>query len=105
VGSSSVVNEYYQPPSEPRGSSSGADAVWGSAEGQAEDHSIEQGITSKDSTDIEDPTLEDSTDFSEVEWPVDDQIKDMEARLEVLRTIKEQEEKVKAKAKAAPGRD
>jgi hypothetical protein len=50
-------------------------------------------------------TKEDSTDFSEVEWPVDDQIKDMEARLEVLRTIKEQEEKVKAKAKAAPGRD
>jgi len=50
-------------------------------------------------------TKEDSTDFSEVDWPVDDQIKDMEARLEVLRTIKDQEEKVKAKAKAAPGRD
>ena len=59
VGSSSVVNEHYQPPSEPRGSPSGADAVWGSAEGQAEDQSIEQGVTSKDSTDIENPTLGD----------------------------------------------
>ena len=50
---------------------------------------------------------EESTDLSEVEWPVDDQIKDMEARLEaclearlearleVLRTIKMQEDRVK----------
>eukprot|EP00435_Cladocopium_sp_Y103_P070748 s785_g36.t1 len=38
---------------------------------------------------------EETTDFSEVEWPVEDQITDMEARLEVLKTIKAQEDKVK----------
>ena len=46
--------------------------------------------------------MEESSELSEVEWATEDRIKDMEARLAILRQIKETEDKQEAKAKAAP---
>ena len=45
---------------------------------------------------------ESSTEFSEVDWDTEDKISDLEARLAILKQIKEAEDRQAAKAKAAP---